>query len=193
MRDYREVVDTAGMEAMLQRIAGFHDSMVKELHMVSRAYLTVEQAICMARSRDLRLLINSQWDLPGVEFLCINVASMRWAGPTDGTNEAAWGGLGTVTQAPGCVDRQEVRLKVDDDLSIVCERLFVAERPDWTGPQSRFAGEVPSPDSIAASDLGAQVWQCSSCAATFAEPLFGDWAYCSGCQQLTCRSQPDVD
>lgn len=182
---YREIVTQEQLDELTAGLAEFHDTLVKEVHMVSRAFMDANRSVHLHSGRDLRLLLNPQWASPSVEFLCCNVSCFTWLGDPLGLNDTAWHGVASLQRASGTVDRQEVRIEIERELKVFCERLFVAERPDWVGPAARLQGEVPALGMSKARDLGAGVWQCGNCCATFPPSQAGDCAHCPECHSLT--------
>jgi hypothetical protein len=61
MKDYTEIRSQEEMDALLSRLAGFHDSMAKELHVANRGWIDEGRSMTMTHRFDARLLIQSQW------------------------------------------------------------------------------------------------------------------------------------
>jgi hypothetical protein len=186
MHGYHELKDEAALEALECRMGGFHDALMKEMHVAERAWVDQNASKFLSFRMDLRLVVQSQWHLRAVELLAIGVGSLRLGAP-QGTQVS---GHLTMTRVAAPVQRTIFRFVLDDVCDLECERLFVAERPEWHGPQARLDGEVPSPDAVPARDLGDGCRQCSACATPF-EAGGRAWAWCPGCRRLTiCATVP---
>lgn len=180
MRHYSEITTPAEMEALLARVASFHDSMTKEVHIANRGWVGSDRSMMMSHRFDVRLLVQSQWDPGAIELLFIGVEQFSAGDPGE-----YWGASGIVEHLTAPVEKRRVQITFDSALTITAERLFVVDRPDWVGPQSQFGDEVPHPDLVAATRFDGHWRQCSSCADAFEVP--GDVVYvlCPGCGSMT--------
>ncbi|HEU4419924.1 MAG TPA: hypothetical protein VFT55_13410, partial [Planctomycetota bacterium] len=161
-------------------------SLVKELRVVERAWLDADRLVHYPPRLDARLVVQSHGELCALELLAIGVRNLRLDG--DRGDPVCYSG--SVRRR---VTRPIERTEFDFSLGaskFTCERLFVAERPDWHGQQARLDGEVPAPDAVPARDLGSDCRQCSACATPFDAAGRGELAWCPGCHRLTYVSAP---
>lgn len=180
MRHYSEITTPAALDALLARVARFHDSMAKELYIANRGWVGSDRSMMMSHRFDARLLLQSQWDPGAIELLFIGVEQLSIGDPGK-----YWGASGVVECEAAPVEKRRVRITFDNALSIAAERLFFIDRPDWVGPQSRFGTEVPHPDSVPAMRIDGQWRQCSSCADAFEVPADVVYFLCPGCGAMT--------
>ena len=75
MHSYQEVVTQPDMERLLDSIAGFHDSMTKEAHLINRGAVMPDHSMDMSHSFDAQVLIQSQWEPFALELLFTDVVS----------------------------------------------------------------------------------------------------------------------
>ncbi len=177
---YREIINQQEMDALIGRVSGFHDSMAKELHILNRGWVGADRTMTMTHQFDLRLLVQSQFDPLAVELLFINVEQLSIGNPAEFD-----GATGTVEHEDAPRQSVSVTMSFDTALRIIATRLFVLDRPNWTGVQARFGTEVPMPGCTPAKLLDSSWRQCAACADAFKAPLDEVYAVCTGCGVLT--------
>jgi hypothetical protein len=74
MHSYRSVGSQVDMDDLLTSIAGFHDSMAKEIHLVNRGYVAPDKSMAMGYRFAAQVLINpsgnrSLWNCSSLELL----------------------------------------------------------------------------------------------------------------------------
>jgi hypothetical protein len=175
-----EIATQADLDALLDRVAGFHDSMVKEFHMMNRAHVKPDHAMLMTHRFDARLLVQTQWPPFGIEIVLIGIQELR----TENAGEF-WGGAGLIEQWHEPTERRRVSLKFDDSFVVVAERMFVRDRSDWLGPKPRLGSEVPEPDCVPATTIVDRWRQCSACADAFEADPDEIHALCPTCGRMT--------
>ncbi len=180
MNHYSEITTQEEMDALLARVAGFHDSMAKELHLLNRGWVGPDRSMMMNHRFDARLLVHSQWEPAAIELLFVGIERLLTEDPGE-----YWGASGTVELVTSPVEKRRVSIAFDDALSITAERLFTVDRPNWTGPRSRFGEEVPHPECVPATRVGDRWRQCSVCADAFEEEEEVLYCLCSGCGVMT--------
>lgn len=178
MQDYCEISTQQQMDALLNSIAGFHDSMTKEIHLINRGYVLPTHGMVMGHRLDAQVLIQSQWPPYALELLFIEIEEMSMKAPGE-----YWGARGTVVPGKREV-KQTIEMKFDSDL-IRSARLFSRVRPDWLGQEARFAREVPSPEAIPSICVRDDWRQCSECCNVWQEGLSQVFAICPDCHALT--------
>lgn len=181
MRSYEEVMTGEDMEKLLDSIAGFHDSMMKEVHLIHRGAVLTDHCMEMSQTSDAQVLIQSQWPPFALELLFTNVKSFEMKGATDGY----WGASGVVEDRHQPVVERTVTLTFDHSLKIVAERLHVRTRTEWLGNRPRFGPEVPAADAISARALTEGWRQCSRCADAWEEQPANEFSRCPGCGAIT--------
>ncbi len=183
MNGYTEITTQAGMDQLLERVAGFHDSMTKEVHLVNRGWVDPDRSMAMCHRFDVRLLIQSQCRPSAIELLFTGVGQLVTGSPGE-----YWGGSGVVEHVTELVEQTVIRINLDGgEFEIESERLFYRDRPDWLGQSSRFGTEVAQPEFVEALVLDETCWQCSACMATFDVTPESDYHHCPGCRVLTGR------
>lgn len=180
MTGYTEVRTQEEMDALLSRLAGFHDSMAKELHLVNRGWIDEDRSMTMTHRFDARLLIQSQWEVPGVELLFIGISRLE-----AGDAGEYWGAHGSVVRKTAPVETVRIVMSFDNALKITAERAFFVERPGWTGLKARLGSEVPRPECVSATAVGGTWRQCSSCADAFEASPAETYVVCPSCKELT--------
>lgn len=180
MRGYQEITTQAELEALLKRIAGFHDSMAKEFHIVNRGHVNPDHSMSMNHRFDARLLVQTQWPPFALEMVFIGVESLRMEDPGE-----YWGAIATVEDTPAPVEKRRIAFQFDRSLWIKAERLLVCDRSDWLGSVTRLGAEVPHPDCVPATEI-VETWrQCSGCGDAFEAESSAIYATCPACGQMT--------
>lgn len=180
MRNYKEVTTQEEMDALLETIAGFHDSMTKEFYVINRGFVGPDKAMYMGHQFDGRFLIQSQWKPYGLELLFEDIFSLE----VDGA-EAYWGASGVVENNIFPVTQRKIKMSFDASLKITASRLFFRERSEWLGVKAFLGQEVSSSQMIAAVTLDGNWRQCSGCAEAWEEHDEIEIARCPNCKQLT--------
>jgi hypothetical protein len=83
MLGYTEIETQSELDSLLDRAAGFHDSMIKELHLVNRAYVSSDHSMFMNHRFDAQLLVQTQWTPFAVEIIFIGIEEMRTDSASD--------------------------------------------------------------------------------------------------------------
>jgi hypothetical protein len=186
MHSYQRIDSQGDMDHMLASIAGFHDSMSKEIHLTNRGYVQRDKSMVFPHRYDAQLLIQSQWKPFALEWLFIGIEDLRLAGP-----EAYWGASGIVEAGIKPLDSPRITMSFDGRLKIVCGELLYRIREDWLGKKSLLMSEVPSPDAVPAKSIQENWRQCSSCRDALEAPICDEFAYCLSCGRLTQLSIAD--
>ena len=192
MNGYGEIVDQQQADALTRRMAGFHDALVKELHYVTRSRIDGDRSMLSTPGRDLRVLVQSQWDLVACELLCVGVLSVELRRDDQDAyafDDTSWSGEIRVEPFKSTSEERRITVEIDRD-RIACCRLFVAERPEWTGARARFGAEVPSPTAVAADLLDEVTWQCPVCREVFDVVDGAEYAWCPECPSQLCWRGP---
>src|SRR6185436_14021682 len=97
MQGYHEVASQLDMDALLNSTAGFHDSMLKELHATNRGYVSADHSMMMSHRLDGQFLIQSQWPPYALELAFLGIQRLELSDPGE-----YWGAEGKceVVQAP---------------------------------------------------------------------------------------------
>lgn len=93
MLGYTVIETQADLDDLLGRAAGFHDSMVKELRVVNRAYVRSDRSMVMNHRFDARLLVQTQWPPFALEIVLIGIEELQSENATE-----YWGAIGIVDQ-----------------------------------------------------------------------------------------------
>src|SRR5262252_5998438 len=116
VRAYKEITTQEEMEAFLERVAGFHLSLARELHLTNRGLLNSDRSEPLAHRIDARLLVQSQRSPFAVELLFIGI--QRLAARDSGE---FWEASGSVEQE----DEQGkpcISITFDGDFNITAKR-----------------------------------------------------------------------
>ncbi|MGD8807555.1 MAG: hypothetical protein PVH65_17000 [Chloroflexota bacterium] len=184
MKGYKEVNSQKDIEDLLDRYSGFHDSILKEVHVVNEAYVASGNTY-MPETYDVWLLFQSPFDPFGLELVAIGISELSL-----GEAGSYYNGLGKFI--PNVLSASSVmRLKLDTGFSIEAKRLFFRERPDWLGRSIFLNGEIPSPDAVPAARIGGNWRQCSNCADAWEEPNRVVYSRCPSCERLTWVDEHD--
>ena len=177
--EYIEILNQKDMDALLDSVAGFHDSMTKEIHIINRGYVNPDHSMIMCHQFDGRLLIQSQWESFAIELLFCNIISFNTNDPGE-----YWSANGKVLKINILFEKTEIQMEFDS-LSVHAERMFYCERGDWLGAKARFIGEVPSPNAVVAIKLDDDWRQCTNCFDAWEESLRFNFSLCPNCRKLT--------
>jgi hypothetical protein len=180
MLGYAEIATQADVEALFERIAGFHDSMVKELYLINRAHVDIDHSMNMNHRFDARLLVQTQWAPFAIEIVLIGIEELRTESPGE-----YWGATAIIKNSAAPVEKRRVLLKFDSGFEVTAERLFVRDRSDWLGPKTRLGAEVPEPNCVSAAIIVDSWRQCSSCADAFEVEPSQVFAVCPTCSRMT--------
>jgi hypothetical protein len=180
MFGYTEIATQADLDALLDRAAGFHDSMVKELRVVNRAYVSSDHSMLMNHRFDAQLLVPTQWPPFALEIVLTGVEELR----TDNASEF-WCATGMIEHTKPPTERRRVSLKFDSSFVVVAERMFVRDRSDWLGPKPLLRSEVPEPDCAPATTIIDRWRQCSACADAFEAAPDEIHVVCPTCGRMT--------
>jgi len=179
MIGYKEISSQEDMEVLLNKMAGFHDSLTKEFHIINRAYVLPDHCMVMGFRFDGQLLVQSQLPPYALELVCSNILELHINSP-----EGYWSAGGKVRIIGRSVEKA-VELNFDKAMKIVTERLFYCERSDWLGHRAFLGSEVPSVDAVAASKIEGKWRQCSVCSDAWEEEDRICFSLCPGCGRLT--------
>lgn len=180
MHSYQTVNSQDEMDRLLDSIAGFHDSMTKEIHLTNRAYVQSDKSMVMSHRYDAQLLVQSQWKPFAIELLFIGIEDLRLGAPGE-----YWGASGTVEIGVKPLDSSRITMSFDSSLKIVSEKLLFRNREDWLGKEAFLKSEVPSPDAVPAESIQQNWRQCSSCSDAWETPICDEFAHCPSCGRLT--------
>jgi hypothetical protein len=180
MHSYQTVDSQQAMDQLVGSIAGFHDSMTKEIHLVNRGYVQPDRSMIMSHQFDAQILIQSQCEPFAIELLCIGIEELATADPGE-----YWDGAGTVTSDAKAGQKPRISMTFADGLRFACRDLRYRVRPDWLGKQCFLNGEVPSDDTVAASSLEQDYRQCSSCCDAWKASPDDEFSLCPSCGRIT--------
>jgi predicted RNA-binding Zn-ribbon protein involved in translation (DUF1610 family) len=180
MRTYHSIVSQQDMDNLLASIAGFHDSMTKEIHLVNRGYVQPDKSMMMGHRFDAQVLIQSQWEPFAVELLFSDIQDLHLGDPGE-----YWDACGSVEVITTPVEDRRISMSFDSALTIVCKDLSYRVRSDWLGQKAFLTTEIPSEAAIAAHVLRDNWRQCSSCKDAWQEEPSREFSYCPNCGELT--------
>jgi hypothetical protein len=180
MRLYQKISSQGDMDRLLGSIAGFHDSMTKEIHLTNRGYVQPDKSMAMSHKYHAQVLIQSQWNPFAIELLFVGIEELNLASPSE-----YWGASGVVETVMKPLDTSRITMSFDSSLKIVCSELHYRTRENWLGPKSFLRSEVPSPEAVPAKQIQDNWRQCSSCSDAWEVPIDEEFAYCPSCRILT--------
>ena len=168
------------MDSLRNSIAGFHDSMTKELHIINRGYIAEDLGMLMSHQFDAQILVQSQWKPYALELMFCKVLHLNISGAGD-----YWGSSGSVKNITSLVERVEITMSFDNSLEITAEQLFYRVRNEWLGKRAFLGLEVPSPEAIVAEQTEDNWRQCSHCYNIWEASLEEQFILCPSCNLLT--------
>jgi hypothetical protein len=186
MYGYSEIQHQSDADRLVAAMDGFFDSLLKEIHLVTRAAVLESGNLACAEHADGRFLIQSQsrGAVPAVELLALDVRELR-------------GGAFGSDSDSGSISVQRDRLtefpRIDcrwSDWSFVCSRLLYRFRPNWHGRTARFGSELPHPGQVAGIPLGGGWIQCPTCMDAFQRPPHQSRSLCPTC---SCTVELELD
>jgi hypothetical protein len=180
MRSYQKIASQEDMDYLLASIAGFHDSMTKEMRLANRGYVQQDKSMTMTHRFDAQVLIQSQWEPFALEIVFMAIQELHVGDPGE-----YWGASGSVEVIKHPIEKTRIRMAFDSALIIVCESLSYRVRKEWLGNKSFLRGEVPSSDAIPAHIVHERWRQCSSCREAWEDEPREEFSYCPGCRHLT--------
>lgn len=180
MQSYERVESQEDMDFLLASIAGFHDSMTKEIHLMNRGYVRADKSMMMSHRFDAQILIQSQWKPFALELLFVGVRELCVDDPGE-----YWGASGSVEIKSAPVETRRIAMKFDSALRVMSESLYYKVRTECLGVQAFLKSEVPSPDAVPASPLEDKWRQCSGCCNAWECEPTDVFSYCPSCGQLT--------
>lgn len=178
MSELIEILSQDDMEVFLAAACDFHDSIIKETHVVNNAYADKAGGMSMDHRFDVHMLVQSV--LCAVELVFLNVRSMSNSGA-----EQYGGATGSIGKESLLSDLPTVKLKFDDSFSIAAEKLMYRIQENWYGNTIRLHGEVPRLNAARATDLGNGWRQCSNCAESWDERQEIKFSRCPNCSTVT--------
>lgn len=168
------------MNRLLDSIAGFHDSMTKEIHLTNRGYVQADKSMVMSHRFDAQVLVQSQWNPFAIELLFTGIEDLCLKSPRE-----YWGASGVVETGIKPLGTSRITMSFDRSLKIVCGDLLYRVREDWLGQRSFLKSEVPAAEAVSARTIQDTWRQCSSCSDAWEEPTSDEFAYCPSCGLLT--------
>jgi len=177
---YTEVSTQSDMDQLLGSIAGFHDSMTKEVHLINRGAVLANHSMDMSHRLDAQVLIQSQWPPFALELLFTNIKTFELKSARE-----YWDASGVVEERLKPVAERIITMRFDRYLKIVAERLHIRTRDNWLGHLPFFGTEVPTPDAVPARVLQGQWRQCSICADAWEAESREDFSRCPNCGAIT--------
>ena len=122
------------LDAFLDRVMGFHDGIIKELHLLNHSYVGPELNMLDTQGATARLLIQRQWKDPSaVELTLYDVTRIYvhtdgWADDSEAFAEDAL-----------------LRLNIDGS-DFVFQTAAYRDASAWMGPDARLGAQLhPSP------------------------------------------------
>ena len=168
------------MDDLLASIAGFHDSMAKEIHIMNRGYVDQEHAMSMTHQFDAQILIQSQWSPFAIELVFLKVLEINISDCTD-----YWDASGSIEHITAPIEKDLVRMSFDSSLVISAEQMFYRVRSEWLGKEAFLKTEVPSTEALAASVVQDKWRQCSGCSDAWEASQEEQFSICPNCGSLT--------
>lgn len=155
MQGYIEICSQEDIQELLQKTAGFHDSITKEFRVVSNGYVDADKSMVGGGPFSAHLLIQTQWEPYAVEMIFINLVKLELLGQGD----QYWA---TGKYIPKST-RSEIQFSFENKFNVTAERVFYAFRPEWVGRGPFLGSELPTPNAIPAQRAD-DLWRiCTAC------------------------------
>lgn len=132
---YIEIKSDRDLNAFLELVGEFHDSIIKEIHSFNSGYVDSDLAMCFG-GFDLRVLIQRQYkDISAVELLLGNVSEYHIIDSGD------------IYSASGSIEFNEItgkkKIIIDfDGNKFICDKLFWKDASECMGIKSIFGEEL---------------------------------------------------
>jgi hypothetical protein len=180
MQIYQEILTQEDMNKLLNTMAGFHDSMTKEVHLINRGYVDKDHGMVMSHRFDTQILIQSQCKPFAVELVFSNISELNITDPGE-----YWGSAGSIEKIVIPTEKTIIRMSFDSSLTVSAEKLFYRIREEWLGQRAFLKSEVPSIDAIISTRINDTWRQCSSCCDAWEEREDNEFSLCPSCGLLT--------
>jgi len=163
--DYTKIVTDADMKNFMNLVGGFHDGVVKELHMVNSAYIEENLSFVCNHKLNARFLIQRQWANPAaVEILAVDVTHFQING-----SEEIYSATGQV-RIDRNLDIPEYKINFDHGY-FTCLKLWYREASTWLGKKVRFGHvTLPYPPKHVSKIIDDNWIMCEQCCETW-EPI----------------------
>lgn len=185
---FNEVKTNEDMEKFLSVVGGFHDGVLKEVHILNSAFVHEDLSMAYNFEYDIRLLVQRQWENPSaVEIILGNVTEVKMQQP-----DCIWSSSGKVVynNTKGVL---EISLDLDNSY-FTCRRMFWRHASEWMGKQSRF-GEYISLDSLHPYEVLEDGWvMCSNCSEAWqpGKSSVIQCPKCSGLNNVRISRKPEI-
>lgn len=180
MNGYNEICNQIDLDTLINLMVSFHDSMVKEIHIINRGAVLSDKSMLMSHKFDARVLIQSQIASYPVELLFIDALVMNISDPGE-----FFGATGSIGQQSPHNETRIIEMKFDNDFHIISRQLFYRFQPEFLGMKTRFNSEIPSPKAIPARIIDEKWRQCTSCCEAWEENPNEVYSVCPNCHVLT--------
>jgi hypothetical protein len=169
-------ITSNNIDIFLSLVKDFHDSLIKEVHMINSAFVDKEKAMHMDISYNVRLVIQSQYNPIGIELLLIDVREMQF----EKLFEIYGGNIEEL------IENEELfALNLDNEFRITCSKIYYQTKDDWYGNKVFSHGHIPTENTILSTNLDNNWRQCSECNEAWENDSTVKLEKCPKCNSLT--------
>ena len=183
MEGYHEIRDSKDVDLIIKNCLAFHDSILKEAHFLSEAFVNEERALITETLERLRILIQSQVEGASVEMVFAGLLETTLREPPPHEVGEIVESLLEVTVDPKDNKRILITFALGDTFRVVARRAFWRARGDWLGPEPRLGSEIPAPWITKAFPLTDKLRRCENCQEVWESNRI--LSTCPRCRQLT--------
>ena len=176
IEEYTEIKNPGELEVFLHQTVTFHDSMLKELQMINRAFVMESKSMDMWHRFDVKILFQTQWDPIAFELVCLDVSYLSTTEP-----DVFEGSSGNFIESP----EQLIKLSLDGEFVVHCKRLYYKLSPELYGNNEHLGSQVPCNEMVKAEILEDEWRQCGNCSDAWEVSVSRKIATCPSCNKVT--------
>ena len=188
MNDYIQINDENEMNEIDKEFAGFHDCLLKEVHLINRAFTDSKNQMFMNFKIDAELYFQSQYKRKGLYILCENVIQYSMK-----EQDEVYEGHGLVITNYNKMNEEkqkEIVFRIDSDmLQISCRKAAYKIEENSFGSKARLKAEIPNIEMLPAEILGSNVRLCGGCANVIEVDDSEKFVFCESCYSVTVGNE----
>ena len=173
--DYIDITSQTDIDSLLKIANGFHDTLLKEFHLINRAYIDKELKMDMNFEYNARLIIQCQHEPLQIEFLLINISTITLEKPYEIYS--------------GNISKEEYessfKLSLDDSFSINSQKIYYRLETTKFGNSVFLGGQMPHPEMTESKKIDTNWRLCTNCGETWSEKEDILISVCPECNRVT--------
>lgn len=164
------------IESFLDDISRFHDSLIKEIHLVNTAFVDSNRSMSMDFEYNARLLIQSQFNPIGIEMILIDIRKIHFVKLFE-----IFGG--TIKEIKE--NEELIELTFDDEVQLECRDILFKIQEGYFGNQVFLNGQVPKENMVYSVKIENSWRQCEHCSEAWKLDEKIEISACPKCNKLT--------